>query len=293
MLTQPPPKKTWQDTDDIDFLLSMSMSEFGNCIFQLLATVIFIAVVQPWILVGIGPLAVVYYFLQKYYRRSNIELQRLDAVSRSPIYAHFSETLSGVETIRAYRLAEHFALSRWAQRAGGGGGGAGVRGGLRGRNRAGAAVGVVGRGSGAVAQHGRPPLHPLHTPPFHPLRSDAKVDSNHAAYFTARMANEWLSMRLDAIGACVVLGAALLAIIRRDDLDPSLAALTMSEALDITMFLKAAVTSGAMFETRFNSGAARRARSSAAHGWGAQQGWPRSSPRSSAGLRVPPCPPSL
>ena len=45
-------------------------------------------------------------------RRSNIELQRLDAVSRSPIYAHFSETLSGVETIRAYRLADSFALSR-------------------------------------------------------------------------------------------------------------------------------------------------------------------------------------
>ena len=35
-----------QDTDDVDFLLSMSMSEFGNCIMQLLATVIFIAVVQ-------------------------------------------------------------------------------------------------------------------------------------------------------------------------------------------------------------------------------------------------------
>lgn len=139
------------------------------------------------------------------------------------------------------------------------------------------------------------------------------MDANHRAYFTARMANEWLSMRLDAIGACVVLvrcssglacqrrgspacrhccagqcaadadaasasliaagllascphspthttlplrqGTALLAIIRRDDLSPSLAALTMSEALDVTMFLKAAVTSGAMFETRFNSGA--------------------------------------
>lgn len=49
----------------------------------------------------------------QYYRRSNIELQRLDAVSRSPIYAHFSETLSGVETIRAYRMAEYFALTRW------------------------------------------------------------------------------------------------------------------------------------------------------------------------------------
>ena len=29
------------------------------------------------------------------------------------------------------------------------------------------------------------------------------------------------------------------------------------QALDVTMFLKAAVTSGAMFETRFNSGEGR------------------------------------
>ena len=41
-----PPHHHPQDTDDVDFLLSMSMSEFGNCIMQLLATIIFIAVVQ-------------------------------------------------------------------------------------------------------------------------------------------------------------------------------------------------------------------------------------------------------
>ena len=43
-----PPRCPRQDTDDVDFLLSMSMSEFGNCIMQLLATIIFIAVVQVW-----------------------------------------------------------------------------------------------------------------------------------------------------------------------------------------------------------------------------------------------------
>lgn len=51
----------------------------------------------------------VYYLLQRFYRASYIELQRLDSVSRSPIYAHFSESLGGVETIRAYRLAASFA----------------------------------------------------------------------------------------------------------------------------------------------------------------------------------------
>ena len=183
-----------KDTDDIDFLLSMSMTEFGNCIMQLLSTMIFLAVIQPILLAGIVPLMGIYYILQKYYRRSYIEMQRLDAVSRSPIYAHFSESLAGVETIRAYNLKSSFAIS-----------------------------------------------------------SDRKVDVNHRAYFTLKMANEWLAMRLDIIGATIVFLTAILAITRRDVVSVSLAALTLSEALDVTLFLKAAVTSGAMFETRFNS----------------------------------------
>jgi len=183
-----------KDTDDVDFLLSMSMTEFGNCIMQLLSTLIFLAVIQPILLAGIVPLMGIYYILQKYYRRSYIEMQRLDAVSRSPIYAHFSESLAGVETIRAYNLKSSFSMS-----------------------------------------------------------SDSKVDVNHRAYFTLKMANEWLAMRLDIIGATIVFLTAILAIDRRDVVSVSLAALTLSEALDVTLFLKAAVTSGAMFETRFNS----------------------------------------
>ena len=46
---------------------------------------------------------------------------------------------------------------------------------------------------------------PPHTTTPPTPNSDEKVDNNHRAYFTARMANEWLSMRLDTIGACVVL----------------------------------------------------------------------------------------
>ena len=58
---------------------------------------------------GMVPLMVVYFFLQKYYRRSYVELQRCDATSRSPVYAHFSESLTGVETIRAFAYQEKFA----------------------------------------------------------------------------------------------------------------------------------------------------------------------------------------
>ncbi len=57
-----------QDTDDMDYNLPQSISEFGNCIFQLLATVIFICVVQYWFVVGIVPLLCLYYMFQHYYR---------------------------------------------------------------------------------------------------------------------------------------------------------------------------------------------------------------------------------
>jgi ABC-type multidrug transport system fused ATPase/permease subunit len=51
---------------------------------------------------------VVYWVAMQYYRNTSRELQRLDSISRSPIYTHFSETLNGVDTVRAYRVTERF-----------------------------------------------------------------------------------------------------------------------------------------------------------------------------------------
>jgi CRISPR/Cas system Type II protein with McrA/HNH and RuvC-like nuclease domain len=37
-------------------------------------------------------------------------MQRVDATTRSPIYTNFSETLAGVETLRAFGYERRFAL---------------------------------------------------------------------------------------------------------------------------------------------------------------------------------------
>lgn len=183
-----------KDTDDMDQAVPQSITELGNCLMQLLSTLIFISVIQPIFLAGMVPLMVVYYFLQMYYRRSYVELQRNDATTRSPVYAHFSETLTGVETVRAYGLQKKFTT-----------------------------------------------------------KSDDQIDFNHRAYWSLKTADQWLSLRLDFIGACLVVLVALLAVANRNSLSASLAALSLSEILDVTGFLKYAVQSSAQFEARFNA----------------------------------------
>jgi ATP-binding cassette subfamily C (CFTR/MRP) protein 1 len=54
------------------------------------------------------PLCVIYYYVQLYFRRTNVELKRLESISRSPIYTEFSQALAGSVSLRAYRISHHF-----------------------------------------------------------------------------------------------------------------------------------------------------------------------------------------
>ncbi|KAL8734881.1 MAG: hypothetical protein Q9166_001233 [cf. Caloplaca sp. 2 TL-2023] len=70
----------------------------------------YIAASTPAFVALILPLGGVYLYIQRYYLRTSRELKRLDSISRSPIYAHFQESLGGMTTIRAYRQQQRFAL---------------------------------------------------------------------------------------------------------------------------------------------------------------------------------------
>ncbi|KAL8913430.1 MAG: hypothetical protein Q9171_001723 [Xanthocarpia ochracea] len=73
-------------------------------------TLVLIAASTPAFVALILPLGGVYLYIQRYYLRTSRELKRLDSISRSPIYAHFQESLGGMTTIRAYRQQQRFAL---------------------------------------------------------------------------------------------------------------------------------------------------------------------------------------
>lgn len=62
----------------------------------------------PWICLLLLPLGFIYFNLQHYYRNTSRELKRLSTVTLSPIYSQFSETLSGLVTIRATQSSARF-----------------------------------------------------------------------------------------------------------------------------------------------------------------------------------------
>jgi ABC-type multidrug transport system fused ATPase/permease subunit len=86
-----------------------------------ISTILYISIITPVFLIALGsayslalsapslpsllpvrPIAFFYYKAQQYFIKTSRELTRLDSISRSPIYALFSETLDGLTTIRAY-----------------------------------------------------------------------------------------------------------------------------------------------------------------------------------------------
>ncbi|NWY94272.1 MRP7 protein, partial [Loxia curvirostra] len=92
--------------DSLPFILNIFLAN----IYQLLGMLVIMTYGLPWIGLVLLPLAVVYFFIQRYYRFTSRELKRLHSITLSPIYTHFSETLSGLSTIRAMRATKRFEL---------------------------------------------------------------------------------------------------------------------------------------------------------------------------------------
>lgn len=146
--------------------------------FTVISTIIVIVAVTPWFIVGVIPLAILYAFTQRYFVQTAREIKRLDSVTKSPLLAHFSETLQGTVTIRAYGEQHRFMATN-AQR----------------------------------------------------------LDTNQTSYFASTSANRWLAVRLEFIGAGIVTGAALSAVLGHGTVSASLAGLSVSYALSVTQSL--------------------------------------------------------
>lgn len=67
-----------------------------------------ITILTHYFIIAVAVILIFYYYAALFYRSSARELKRLDAILRSSLYSHFTETLSGLPTIRAYRESPRF-----------------------------------------------------------------------------------------------------------------------------------------------------------------------------------------
>nr|XP_056705308.1 ATP-binding cassette sub-family C member 2 [Euleptes europaea] len=99
-----------KDIFTVDETIPMSFRSWLSCFLGILSTLLLICLATPFFGIVIVPLGVLYYFVQQFYVATSRQLRRLDSVTRSPIYSHFSETVSGLSVIRGYRHQERFLL---------------------------------------------------------------------------------------------------------------------------------------------------------------------------------------
>ncbi|KAI9352851.1 hypothetical protein BDR26DRAFT_1002960 [Obelidium mucronatum] len=182
-----------KDMASIDWEVGNSAASLTYFIVSAAFVIGTVTAVIPLFIVFLIPIGYVYVRIGLYYIRTSRSLKRVESIARSPIFSHFSETLNGVTTIRAFN-----ELTRFSNES-----------------------------------HNR----------FN--------DSNRATYFLA-ISNLWLSMRIQAMGTCVVFCAGVL-VVAMPGVGAGLAGLCLNFTLTLTDTLIALVRVQSWMEMAMNS----------------------------------------
>ncbi|KAJ6475599.1 ABC protein [Mycena sanguinolenta] len=84
-----------KDIDTIDNALPISMRMFTLALAQVLGSVIVISILEHYFLIAAVTIMFGFGYFLQFYRATALETKRLDAMLRSLLYAHFSESLTG------------------------------------------------------------------------------------------------------------------------------------------------------------------------------------------------------
>lgn len=182
-----------KDVNSIDETLPRVLHGFFRTLIVVAGVLIVISASVPPFLIAIIPLYFAYRAILRYYLATSRELKRLDAVSKSPIFSWFQESLGGLSTIRAFGQDSRFIAT-----------------------------------------------------------NETRIDRNQQAYFPSVSTNRWLAVRIEFMGAIIILTASSLAVtlITRNVsvIDAGLVGLMMSQALSTTQALNWVVRSASEVE---------------------------------------------
>ncbi|XP_052864194.1 ATP-binding cassette sub-family C member Sur [Anopheles cruzii] len=96
------------DVAVVDKKIAATSQKLLQFILLCLCAVLINSVVTPYFILLTIPICGIYYVVQKFYRASSRELQRIESITYSPVLAHFAETIDGVTTIRAFGQESRF-----------------------------------------------------------------------------------------------------------------------------------------------------------------------------------------
>lgn len=92
--------------------VDQELTPFGEatfaCLVSCVSIFILITVITPGFIFFAVIISYLYYLVGSFYITLSRELKRYDSITKSPIHQHFSESLTGVATIRAYGVESRF-----------------------------------------------------------------------------------------------------------------------------------------------------------------------------------------
>lgn len=90
------------DIDRVDSELAYILENLFTLLVVIIIRFAMLTWAIPWFVLVIVPVVMLLWAIQGFYRRGVVDLKRLEALSYSPLYSHFAETIDGVVTIRAF-----------------------------------------------------------------------------------------------------------------------------------------------------------------------------------------------
>lgn len=96
------------DQDTLDTNVSMIAYQLLSTFSSVIGTVALVFYTFPYLGIIFIPLLIFYYVAALFYRRTSVETKRLDSIMRSALYAAYSESLTGLSTVRAYAAQRRF-----------------------------------------------------------------------------------------------------------------------------------------------------------------------------------------
>ncbi|CAK4109920.1 unnamed protein product [Aphanomyces euteiches] len=81
-------------------------------LFLILGILVVCAISTPYVLIAYVPTAFLFKWLQGYYKISSAELKRMDGIARSPVVTLVGEAISGLSTIRAFKVTKQISTKQ-------------------------------------------------------------------------------------------------------------------------------------------------------------------------------------